>query len=83
MLAPHAWTDDVTLRCLFVDFNSYFASVEQQDEPRLRGRPVGVVPVLAPTTCCIAASVEAKEHGAGTGTPVWESLEKCPDIMLV
>lgn len=73
----------MTLRCLFVDFNSYFASVEQQDEPRLRGRPVGVVPVLAPTTCCIAASVEAKQHGVGTGTAVWEALEKCPEIMLV
>lgn len=73
----------MTLRCLFVDFNSYFASVEQQDEPRLRGRPVGVVPVLAPTTCCIAASVEAKQHGVRTGTAVWEALEKCPDIMLV
>ncbi len=73
----------MTLRCLFVDFNSYFASVEQQDEPRLRGRPVGVVPVLAPTTCCIAASVEAKQQGVGTGTAVWEALEKCPDIMLI
>lgn len=73
----------MTLRCLFVDFNSYFASAEQQDEPRLRGRPVGVVPVLAPTTCCIAASVEAKQHGVRTGTAVWEALEKCPDIMLV
>lgn len=73
----------MTLRCLFVDFNSYFASVEQQDEPRLRGRPVGVVPVLAPTTCCIAASIEAKRHGVRTGTAVWEALEKCPDIMLV
>ncbi|MCA1714559.1 MAG: DNA-directed DNA polymerase, partial [Gammaproteobacteria bacterium] len=48
----------MTLRCLFVDFNSYFASVEQYDEPRLRDRPVGVVPVLAATTCCIAASYE-------------------------
>ncbi len=73
----------VTLRCLFVDFNSYFASVEQQDEPRLRGRPVGVVPVLAPTTCCIAASIEAKQHGVRTGIAVWEALKKCPDIMLV
>ena len=51
----------MSLRCLFVDFNSYFAAVEQYDEPRLRGRPVGVVPVLAATTCCIAASVEAKQ----------------------
>jgi len=73
----------MTLRCLFVDFNSYFASVEQHDEERYRGRPLGVVPVLSPTTCCIAASYEAKAFGVKTGTPVWEALEKCPDIMLV
>lgn len=74
----------MTLRCLFVDFNSFFASVEQQDNPRLRGKPVGVVPVVAATTCCIAASVEAKaQHGIGTGTPVWEALDRCPDFELV
>jgi DNA polymerase IV len=73
----------VTLRCLFVDFNSFFAAVEQQDEARLRGRPVGVVPVMSATTCCIAASAEAKDHGVKTGTPVWEALEKCPGILLV
>ena len=67
----------MTLRCLFVDFNSFFASVEQQDRPELRGKPVGVVPVVAATTCCIAASVEAKlEHGISTGTPVWDALER-------
>jgi DNA polymerase-4 len=48
------------LRALYVDFNSYFASVEQQLVPELRGRPVAVLPVLAETTCCIAASYEAK-----------------------
>lgn len=73
----------MTLRCLFVDFNSYFASVEQHDEPRYRGIPLGVVPVLSPTTCCIAASYEAKAFGVKTGTPVWEALEKCPQMMLV
>ena len=72
----------MTLRCLFVDFNSYFASVEQQDDPRLRGRPIGVVPVMAETTCCIAASAEAKTFGVKTGTPVREAREKCPDIVL-
>ena len=73
----------MTLRCLFVDFNSYFASVEQQDDPQLRGRPVAVVPVMAETTCCIAASYEAKAFGVKTGTPVWEARQKCPDILVL
>lgn len=73
----------MTLRCLFVDFNSYFASVEQQDDPSLRGRPIGVVPVMAETTCCIAASYEAKAFGVKTGTPVWEARQKCPEIVIL
>ncbi|MBS0432341.1 MAG: DNA polymerase [Proteobacteria bacterium] len=73
----------MTLRSLFVDFNSYFASVEQQENPRLRGRPVGVVPVLTPSSCCIAASVEAKLRGVRTGTLAGEAKKLCPEIELV
>jgi DNA polymerase-4 len=73
----------VTLRSLLVDFNSYFASVEQQAEPRLRGRPLGVVPMLADTTVCIAASVEAKTFGVKTGTKVAEARRLCPEIEFV
>jgi len=73
----------VTLRCLFVDFDSFFASVEQHDAPHLRGRPVAVIPVASATTCCIAASKEAKrDFGIKTGTGVAEALERCPDIAL-
>ena len=72
----------MTLRCLFVDFNSYFASVEQYDDPALLGRPVAVVPVMSATTCAIAASYEAKAFGVKTGTPIWEALELCPDLVL-
>jgi len=68
---------------LFVDLNSYFASVEQQDRPELRGKPVGVVPMLADTTCCIAASYEAKAHGVKTGTMVAEAKRMCPNIIFV
>ena len=71
------------LRSLLVDFNSYFASVEQQVEPRLRGRPLGVVPMLADTTVCIAASVEAKKFGVKTGTKVAEARRLCPEIEFV
>jgi len=73
----------VKLRSLVVDFNSYFASVEQQVEPRLCGRPLGVVPMLADTTVCIAASVEAKTFGVKTGTKVAEARKLCPHIEFV
>jgi DNA polymerase-4 len=68
---------------LFVDLNSYFASVEQQARPELRGRPVGVVPMMADTTVCIAASYEAKAFGVRTGTVVADAKRMCPDIVLV
>ena len=73
----------MTLRSLLVDFNSYFASVEQQAEPRYRGRPIGVVPMLADTTVCIAASVEAKTFGVKTGTKLAEARKLCPEIEFV
>ena len=73
----------MTLRSLLVDFNSYFASVEQQVEPRLRGKPLGVVPMFADTTVCIAASVEAKKFGVKTGTKVGDAKRMCPGIELV
>jgi len=71
------------LRALYVDFNSYFASVEQQLRPELRGRPVAVVPMLADTTCAIAASMEAKRLGIRTGTRVADARRLCPDLALV
>ena len=71
------------LNSLLVDFNSYFASCEQQDRPELRGRPVGVVPMLADTTCLIAASYEAKKFGVKTLTNVAEAKRLIPDIVLV
>jgi DNA polymerase-4 len=73
----------VGLNYLFVDMNSYFASVEQQERPELRGRPVAVVPVKAETTCCIAASYEAKRFGVKTGTMVRDARQMCPELYVV
>jgi DNA polymerase-4 len=73
----------VPLRYLFVDMDSFFASVEQEDDPSLRGRPVAVVPVKTDSTCCIAASKEAKARGVKTGTPVWQARQLCPGIVFV
>jgi DNA polymerase-4 len=73
----------MTLRALLLDFNSYFASVEQQLRPELRGRPVGILPVMAETTCCIAASYQAKRLGIKTGTSVMEARQLCPQVVFV
>jgi DNA polymerase-4 len=68
---------------LFLDMNAFFASVEQQLRPELRGKPVAVVPMLAETTCCIAASYEAKRYGIKTGTLVREARLLCPGLELI
>lgn len=65
---------------MHIDFNSYFASCEQQENPKWRGRPVGVCEHLG--GIIIAPSVEAKRWGIKTGTPVWEAKKLCPGIIL-
>jgi len=71
------------LRALYIDFNSYFASVEQQCRFELRRKPVAVLPLTADRTCCMAASYEAKNFGVRTGTAVREAKRLCPDIRFV
>ncbi len=71
------------LRWMYIDFNSYFASVEQQINPKLRGRPTIVVPMMTDSTCAIAASVEAKRFGIRTGTKVYEAKRLYPGLAIV
>ena len=73
----------LSLRWLYVDFNSYFASVEQQLRPELRGKPVAVVPVETDSTSAIAASYEAKAFGVKTGTKIHEAKRLCPGLVCV
>jgi DNA polymerase-4 len=71
------------LRVIFLDLNSYFASVEQAENPELIGKPVAVVPMLAETTCCLAASYPAKAYGIKTGTLLRDARKLCPQIIFV
>lgn len=70
------------LRYLFIDFNAFFASVEQHDDPALRGRPVIVIPLASEHSGAIAASYEAKALGISRGTTVIEARRLCPDIAI-
>lgn len=82
-MLPQADAAEPAVDWLFLDLNSYFASVEQQERAELRGRPVAVAPVEAETTCCIAASYEAKACGVKTGTQIAAARRLCPHIEIV
>ena len=73
----------MALRYLTIDFNSFFASVEQQECPELRGNPVGIVPVLAETTGCVAVSIEAKAAGLTRNMRVSDARLACPGLVIV
>lgn len=65
---------------IHLDMNSYFASVQQQDNPLWRGKVLGVCEHLG--GILIAASIEAKRWGIKTGTPVWEAKKLYPKIII-
>jgi DNA polymerase IV len=68
---------------LYLDFDGFFASVEQLRDPALRGRPVGVVPYVGGKTCIIACSREAKAAGIKNIMMVDEAKRICRDLILV
>ena len=84
LLPPIVDPKTPTVEWLFLDLNSYFASVEQQERVELRGRPVGIVPITGTDhTCCIAASYEAKAYGVKTGIGVGEARTLCSYLEIV
>ena len=67
---------------LHIDFDSYFASCEQQFDEKLRGKPIGVTATNG-RTCIIAASREAKKLGIKSPTRTWEALQTVPEMIMV
>jgi hypothetical protein len=70
-------------RILFLDMNSFFASVEQQEHPQWRNDPLIVAPIDADTTSAISVSYQARAFGIKTGTSVIEAKHLCPQIRVV
>lgn len=69
-------------RIVHVDINSYFATLLQQENPKLRGIPVGVQKSVG-RTILIATSKEAKQHGIKTGCSIYEARRLYPQIKTV
>ncbi len=67
---------------LHIDFDSFFASVAQQYNPKLRNRPIGVTATNG-LTCIIAASREAKKLGIKSPSRTMDAQKICPGIVFV
>lgn len=67
---------------LHIDMNSYFASVEQQANPFLRGKPIGITGKQQQRSIIATASVEAKRLGVKTAMSTWEAMRVCPSLII-
>lgn len=68
---------------LHIDLNSCFATIEQQANPFLRGRPIAVAAYTTLSGCIIAPSVEAKKLGIKVGLRVKDGKKICPDLIVL
>jgi DNA polymerase-4 len=67
---------------MHIDMNAFFASVEQQANPELQGKPIAVVGGGG-RTVITTSSYEARAFGVKTGMAKWEALRVCPQLIIV
>ncbi len=72
----------ITKTILHIDMNAFFASVEQQANPNLRGKPIAVVGGGG-RTVITTSSYEARAKGVKTGMAIWEGKRVCPELIIV
>ena len=68
---------------IHIDLNSCFATIEQQANPYLRGKPIAVAAYTTPSGCILAPSIEAKRLGVKVGMRVKDGRVLCPQLIVL
>jgi len=68
---------------MHIDLNSCFATIEQQANPHLRGKPIAVAAYTTPFGCILAPSIEAKRYGIQTGMRVKDGKALYPNLIVL
>src|SRR2546423_1259011 len=69
-------------KIMHIDLNSCFATVEQQANPLLRGKPIVVAAYNSPNGCVVSPSMEAKRYGIKTGMTVRDAKLLYPPVIV-